>query len=95
MEVLFTIFPILIFAIWIFAFVEIIKAKNPSFLRRGPVSSDGHRVPKEQDLTCDRYGHDHEENSEFGRRYIVHEDPEDGYVILNGVKRKISDCKYL
>ena len=55
------------------------------------VSSDGHAIPKDRDITCEtQYGHDH---SESGRRYIVHEEPETGYVVLNGVKRKISDLK--
>ena len=36
-------------------------------------------------------GHDHHNIP----RYIVHTDAETGYVVLNGVKRKISDCKYL
>lgn len=26
---------------------------------------------------------------------IQHEIPEDGYVVLNGVKRRLEDCKYL
>ncbi|MBR2067163.1 MAG: hypothetical protein IJ875_02740 [Solobacterium sp.] len=26
---------------------------------------------------------------------IQHELPEEGYVILNGIKRKLDDCKYL
>lgn len=30
-----------------------------------------------------------------GRKLIKHEDPEEGYVVLNGVKHKIEDCKYL
>lgn len=59
-------------------------------------SSDGHIVPKEDDLTCDTvYGHQHSQANEFGRRYIVHEEPEEGYVVLNGVKRQIKDCKDL
>ena len=36
--------------------------------------------------------HDHDKQSE---RYIVHDEPEQGYVILNGVKRRIEDCKDL
>ncbi len=66
--------------------------------RRRPVSSDGHEVPRAQDLTCEtKYGHVHNRLPEYERtpRYIVHEDPEEGYVVLNGIKRKISDCKYL
>ena len=62
--------------------------------QRRPVSDDGHAVSFDQDLTCEtKYGHDH--STPGGRRYIVHEDPEEGYVVLNGVKRKIRDCKYL
>ncbi|MBR4164434.1 MAG: hypothetical protein IKR11_12995 [Solobacterium sp.] len=59
-------------------------------------SSDGHIVPQNQDLTCEtKCGHNHGTDSERQPRYIVHEEPQQGYVILNGVKRKISDCKYL
>lgn len=69
------------------------KVKAPSFRRR-TVSSDGHVVPRNQDLTCDTvYGHTH--GSEDARRYIVHEDPPEGYVILNGIKRSLEECKYL
>ncbi len=76
------------------AMVKVSKGNNRI---RKTISSDGHVVPKDQDLTCERYGHDHrkEGTNEFGRRYIVHEDPEEGFVVLNGVKRKISDCKNL
>ena len=59
------------------------------------VSDDGHVVPRSQDLTCEtKYGHDHS-STQTPARYIVHEDPEQGYVILNGVKRRIKDCKNL
>jgi|GEM_PF-6042292 len=59
-------------------------------VKKKTISDDGHEVAQEQDLTCENtYGHSHPETSE--RRYIVHEDPEEGYVILNGEKRKISE----
>ena len=62
--------------------------------KRITISDDGHIVRAQQDVTCStQYGHDHPEQPQT--RYIVHEDPESGFVILNGVKRKISDCKYL
>jgi len=68
-------------------------AKNSSV---NTISNDGHIVPKNQDLTCEQqYGHNHSSTVSEERRYIVHEDPEKGYVILNGVKRRIEDCKYL
>ncbi len=69
------------------------KGRKPAGRRR-TVSDDGHSVRSDQDLTCEtKYGHDHSVPGE--RRYIVHEDPEEGYVVLNGIKRKIKDCKYL
>ena len=51
-------------------------------------SDDGHVIRSEDDPTCAKYGHDHKS----GRRYIVHEEPNEGYVILNGVKHKLKDC---
>lgn len=59
------------------------------------ISSDGHIVPSKDDFTCENdYGHHHDyDNSE--NRYIVHQEPETGYVILNGKKRKITDCNKL
>ena len=62
----------------------------------GTVSSDGHKVSEDEDLTCEtKDGHRHETNPEFGRRYIVHNEPNTGYVVLNGKLMKIEDCKDL
>ena len=68
--------------------------------RRRTVSSDGHEVPPGEDLTVDtgashysRYKEKADE--EFGRRYIVHNEPTQGYVILNGVMRSLDECKDL
>ena len=64
--------------------------------RRRTISDDGHYVPASEDLTCETAaGHRHESSSEYGQRYIVHNEPEDGYVVLNGVMRKIEECKNL
>ncbi|HAB93342.1 MAG TPA: hypothetical protein DCF49_01030 [Lachnospiraceae bacterium] len=57
--------------------------KGPS---RRPRSTDGHFLSKEQDITCRKFGHDHPEWEEPSTRYIVHDDIEDGYIILNGKK---------
>ncbi len=99
--------PFIFLIIWL-AFIIVVscattlssKAKSPrSSLskqrgKRRSFSSDGHVIPREQDITCETLeNHHHELGSE--PRYIVHEDPPEGYVILNGVKRKISDCKNL
>lgn len=62
------------------------------------ISSDGHVVPPEEDLTYRERTHYHRDNplnKEFGPQYIVHNEPETGYVILNGVKRKLTDCRNL
>lgn len=57
---------------------------------KSPMASDGHRVPKDQDISCRRYGHRH---AEFDTpRFIPHEDPEEGYIVLNGVKMKLTEA---
>lgn len=68
------------------------KIRFPSVRRT--VAHDGHVIPRENDITCETaYGHDHGQSE--GRRYIVHEDPPEGFVILNGIKRSLEECKYL
>ena len=63
-------------------------ARRPS--GNSPMASDGHRVSKDQDISCRRYGHNH---PEFDiPRFIPHEDPEEGYIILNGVKMKLTEA---
>lgn len=57
-----------------------------SFGKRAPRSTDGHILGKGQDITCRQFGHNHPESEEPSARYIVHDDPEEGYIILNGVK---------
>lgn len=62
------------------------------------ISSDGHIINPKDDITCTNLpGHDHRPIPGVSDkpRYIVHEEPEKGYVILNGVKRKLTDCKDL
>ena len=54
------------------------------------VASDGHRIPKSKDVTCEgQYGHDPGDRIP---RYIVHEEPTEGYCILNGKKVALKDC---
>lgn len=53
---------------------------------RSPRSTDGHTLRKDQDITCRRFGHRHSEQEEPSVRFIVHDDIEDGYIILNGKK---------
>jgi len=82
-------------ACWFLIVANIIV--KTAHLRKPTISSDGHTVSPNEDLTCERVdGHVHSESStleqEYGKRYIVHNEPENGYVILNGVKRKLKDC---
>ena len=60
--------------------------------KRPPRASDGHVMKGEQDISCRRFGHDHPEWEEPSMRYIVHDDPEEGYIILNGKKMKITEA---
>lgn len=57
---------------------------------KGPLALDGHRVSKDQDISCRRYGHKHKEFDT--PRFIPHEDPEEGYVVLNGVRMKLTEA---
>ena len=61
-------------------------AKRPSR------ASDGHFVTGEQDITCRQFGHDHPDREEPAARYIVHDDPEEGYISLNGKKMRITEA---
>ncbi len=54
------------------------------------VSSDGHRIPRSKDITCEgQYGHNHGERVP---RFIVHEEPTEGYCNLNGKIVALRDC---
>lgn len=56
------------------------------FGKRAPRSTDGHTLKGEQDITCRQFGHHHPQWEEPTIRYIVHDDIEDGFIILNGKK---------
>lgn len=49
-----------------------------------PLADDGHYIKAEDDISCRRFGHRHAEDS--APRFIPHNDPEEGYIILNGKK---------
>lgn len=70
------------------------KRTKPDRLIGRSISSDGHTIPYKDDITCENLdGHHHSTSGQ--PRYIVHEEPEEGYVILNGKKIRLKDCKYL
>ena len=58
--------------------------------RRPARSTDGHVLRGKKDITCRQFGHNHPEDDM--PRFIVHDDPEDGFIILNGVKMRISEA---
>lgn len=66
------------------------KRRNVGSSGKSPMASDGHRVPKDQDISCRRYGHKHEEFDT--PRFIPHDDLEEGYIILNGVRMKLTEA---
>jgi len=81
----------------VFAYAIVYAILTAVRRQNAPRSSDGHIIPPDKDITCNRFGHRHDqtETEAYTGRYIVHEDPETGYVILNGIKRRITDCRYL
>lgn len=60
--------------------------------RRPVRASDGHILSEMRDITCRQFGHNHSKWAEPATRYIVHDDPEQGYIILNGKKMRISEA---
>lgn len=57
--------------------------KTGKFISRA-LASDGHYIEGEDDISCRQYGHSHPEADV--PRFIPHNDPEEGYIILNGKK---------
>ena len=86
-------FPFIILAVWVVIIAVASVISNAIRGKKVTYSSDGHAVPREDDFTCEtKYGHQHDYSE---KRYVVHEEPKQGYVILNGVKRRIEDCRDL
>ena len=68
------------------------RIPGSSLFQRSVRTSDGHNLSEEQDITCRQFGHNHPEWEEPGTRYIVHDDPEEGFIILNGKKMRITEA---
>ncbi len=68
------------------------QSNRKNATKKTTLSSDGHKVPKAEDPTCAKYGHDH---GDLGQRYIVHQEVDEGYMRLNGVRVKIKDADKL
>jgi hypothetical protein len=97
--ILFSLLSALIWIAIVVVFASVITTALKK--KRTTIAADGHVIPPEKDITCEgKENHQHPKLSamdqkDYGPRYIVHDDPETGYVILNGIKRKITDCKDL
>ena len=98
MEFMFFFVWIVIVITFVITILASTASKFKGRLKAPTIAHDGHVIPGENDITCEgAYGHNHAYAVSMGEtpRYIVHEDPDDGYVVLNGVLRRIEDCKYL
>lgn len=94
-RILTVVIPVFFYIVFFIAIVSVISASKKK-RERLMKSSDGHFVKPEENLTCEaNENHHHPKSTEFGERYIVHNEPSLGYVTLNGVLRKIEDCKNL
>ena len=57
--------------------------KTGKFFSRA-LADDGHYIEGKDDISCRQYGHNQPDADV--PRFIPHDDPEDGYIILNGKK---------
>ena len=59
-------------------------------------ASDGHTISAKDDISCARYGHDHSHGMKQDgfpeAQFIVHDEPEEGYINLNGKILKRSEA---
>ena len=74
---------ILIIIVFILVILRFVKkaGKSVPAAPKKTVASDGHVLKGYNDPTCARYGHEHKD---LNKRYIVHDEPVEGYVNLNG-----------
>lgn len=87
----FIVFLVMIIALTIFLVVMSIYSTRhiPSRNTRSPIVEQDHlwHEPKGE------YGENHADIVDD--RVVSHPQPEIGYVVLNGIKRKLEDCKWL
>ncbi len=53
---------------------------------------DGHVLTGEKDITCRQFGHRHSLKEEPEMRFLVHDEPEQGFILLNGIKMRITEA---
>ncbi len=60
------------------------------------IASDGHKISAEDDISCARFGHDHSHDDKQTifpeSQFIVHNEPQQGYINLNGKILKRSEA---
>ncbi|WP_027431256.1 hypothetical protein [Lachnospira multipara] len=57
-------------------------------------SSNGQKIDKSFDYTCEtRYDHTHRPEYSMPNRYVVHEQPTTGYIVLNGKRYSKKELK--
>lgn len=57
-------------------------------------SSNGQKIDKSFDYTCEtRYDHTHRPEYSMPNRYVVHEQPITGYIVLNGKRYSKKELK--
>ena len=60
------------------------------------IASDGHKISAEDDISCARFGHDHSHDEKQAifpdKQFIVHNEPQQGYINLNGKILKRSEA---
>ena len=61
------------------------------------IASDGHKISAEDDISCAWFGHDHskdekQDNIFPDKQFIVHNEPQQGYINLNGKILKRSEA---
>lgn len=93
---MFETFILVVIACWAVSAMVMSASKAQNAPHNSTISGIRSALTKRDDITCTtEYGHAHDTTAleqEYGKRYIVHNEPETGYVILNGVKRKLKDC---
>ncbi len=69
---------------------------TPTGQGRERVASDGHTISAQDDISCARFGHDHSHDPvQEGfpeAQFIVHNEPQEGYINLNGKILKRSEA---
>ncbi|MCR5675923.1 MAG: hypothetical protein K6G16_09465 [Lachnospiraceae bacterium] len=98
MEILLVVFGVVLWQLYKKGILkEFLKSSITPRPRQGVerTASDGHKIPAADDISCARFGHRHEipKDPAFpDAPFIVHEEPLEGYINLNGKILKRSEA---